>query len=48
MNVNRKAGLDFATGLALDPPAESRHRDGREIRDAETARIAIRGGATAT
>ncbi len=46
MNVNRKAGLDFATGLRSILRADPDIVMVGEIRDAETARIAIEAALT--
>jgi type IV pilus assembly protein PilB len=46
MNVNRKAGLDFATGLRSMLRADPDIVMVGEIRDAETARIAIEAALT--
>ena len=47
INVNRKAGLDFATGPALDPARRPRHRSwSARSATRETARIAIEAALT--
>src|SRR5680860_360124 len=46
INVNRKAGLDFATGLRSILRADHHHVMVGEIRDGETARIAVEAALT--